>query len=162
MHCLESCLHLRWHTDQLHILRRRCASQAEAARAYKTLLTKLQGKSGWGLMRWGGGWGCVWFCPVFAQQCVDVWLCVFELEGSCATAPWGQTHTQVKVLKSGTSPYQTPSFRAAQSQRKVVCVARPGLASKQHINLAFGAHIRQEVILTCTTNAIQNLDIVSS
>lgn len=41
MRRLESRLCLQWHIDQLYVLRRHRASQAEAARAYKTLLTKL-------------------------------------------------------------------------------------------------------------------------
>lgn len=91
MRPFESCLRLRWHIDQLRVLRRQRASQAEAARAYKTLLTKLSGKSEGGGLR-------VPFCPCLLDGvCLSWW-------GSCATgASRGQPRKKVQVRKSGTT-----------------------------------------------------------
>lgn len=139
MRCCWSCLRLWWHIDQLYVLGHSRASQAEAARAYKTLLTKLQGKPGLRIMAFQTR-GCVWFFCAFARRCVDVWLCVSALEGSCVTAPRGQSQKRAKRLKVGQPPAKctTQQLHLEQSRQKVIRVTKTSLASGQQINLPIG------------------------
>lgn len=126
MRCLESCVSLWWHIDQLYVLGRRRASQAEAARAYKTLLTKLQGKLGWAWVRRGGA--VCDFCPCLLDS---VWMCDYVCLSWREAVPQhleANLGKQVKVLESGATPcqtrYTTTSFRAPQSRQKVICTVR--------------------------------------
>lgn len=130
MRCWKSCLCLWWHIDQLYVLRRSWASQAEAARAHKTLLTKLQGKkSGWGKapFRGKGRFWCAILC-VWSTLCGCVTMCLsWRVVCHRTSGPFSET----KSLKVGQPPakctthtHTKTQFRAAQSQQKVACVTR--------------------------------------
>lgn len=105
MRCWKSCLCLWWHIDQLYVLRRSWASQAEAARAHKTLLTKLQGKKirlrKSSFQRERQILVCDSLCLVNT-----VWMCddVFELAGGVSQNLWAFLGN--KVFESGTTPCQ--------------------------------------------------------
>lgn len=56
---------------------------------------------------------------VFARQCVEVRLCAFELEGSCVTAPQGQSRKQAACLKVGQPPPHRTTQQLHLEQHKV-------------------------------------------
>lgn len=108
MRCPESCVSLWWHIDQLLVLGRCRASQAEAARAYKTLLTKLQGKSDLGWVHKGGA--VCDFCPCLLDS---VWMCDYVCLSWREVVPQhlkANLGNKQKRLKVG----QPPAKRAAQ------------------------------------------------
>lgn len=118
-------------------------------------------------MHFGGGAVCDFVCVC---SIVLVCVCVFELEGSCVTAPRGQSQKQAKCSKVGQPPAnctaQQTSLRTPQSRHKVVLVTiRIWRANNKWISLSASTHtafIKKWVILTRITNPIQNTQRVDT
>lgn len=90
---------------------------------------------------------------IFALCLLDsVWMwdsCVLELEGSCVTAPRGQSQERAKRSESGTTRCQMHYnnnfiWSATKSAESRLCYGM-GLASEQQMNLPIGTHSSKEM-----------------